>query len=94
MAHGPDIGPRAARFEVFAQFVRVIRAISQQDIARLNRRQHIVRTAPIMSLAFRDLQRDRQAIGIDQRVDLRRQAAARATHATGSDVFFLPLAAC
>ena len=36
-----------------------------------------------MRLTSRELERDRQAIGIDQRVDLGRQAAARAPRATG-----------
>jgi hypothetical protein len=31
--------------------------------------------------------RDRQAVGIDQRVDPGRQAAARTAHATGSPLF-------
>ena len=37
---------------------------------------------------------DRQALGIDHGVDLGGQAAARATHATGSAIFFWALAAC
>ena len=50
--------------------------------------------AAVMGLALGQLERDRQAAGVDQGVDLGRQAAARATHATGSVVFFWALAAC
>jgi hypothetical protein len=49
---------------------------------------HIFRAAPIMGLAFRALKKDRQAAGIGERVDLGRQPAARATHATGWCFFF------
>jgi hypothetical protein len=42
-----------------------------------------------MRLVFRYLEDHGTALGIHQRVDLARQAAARATHATGSAVFFL-----
>ena len=47
-----------------------------------------------MGLAFGELERNRQAIGIDERMDFRRQAAPRATYATGSIIFFWVLAAC
>jgi hypothetical protein len=47
-----------------------------------------------MGLAFGQLERDRQATGIDQRMDFGGQAAPRATHATGSIIFFWVLAAC
>ena len=40
-----------------------------------------------MRLAFGDLEADRQTAGIHHRVDLGRQPAARATHATGSRLF-------
>jgi hypothetical protein len=47
-------------------------------------RQRALRLARF-PLALGALERDRQTLGIDERVDLRHQAAARATHATGSD---------
>ena len=56
--------------------------------------EHVVGRPTVMRLAFGDLERDGPALGIHQRVDLARQAAARATHATGSVVFFLAQPAC
>lgn len=41
-----------------------------------------------MSLALGQLEVDRTALGIDERMDLCGQAAARTTHATGALVFF------
>ena len=55
--------------------------------------QHVLGAASVVGLAFGELQHDRQAAAIDKGVDLRRQPAARATHATGSPPFF-PFAAC
>lgn len=49
--------------------------------------EHVTGTAPVMGLAFAQLQGDRQALGIDKHMDFRRKAAPRATHATGSVVF-------
>jgi hypothetical protein len=48
----------------------------------------------VMRLALGQLQGDRQTFGVDEGVDLRRQPAARATHATGSIAFFWASAAC
>ncbi len=42
-----------------------------------------------MRLAFGQLQIDRQALGVDERMNFGRQTAARATHATGSGRLFL-----
>jgi hypothetical protein len=43
---------------------------------------------PSCALAFGQLQADGAVFGIDKGVDLGCQAAARATHATGSLIFF------
>ena len=56
--------------------------------------QHVLSAASVVGLAFREFQRDRQAFSVDQGVDLGGQPAPRATHATGSGVFFWALAAC
>jgi hypothetical protein len=56
--------------------------------------QHVGGAPAVVGLAFGELQRNGQALGIDQGVDLGGQAAARATPATGSVVFFWALAAC
>jgi isopentenyl diphosphate isomerase/L-lactate dehydrogenase-like FMN-dependent dehydrogenase len=53
----------------------VERAVGKQDIAVGEGAVHVGGAPSIMSLARRDLQQDRQAIGIDQRMDLGRQPA-------------------
>ena len=83
--------PRA--FSV-AQGVAVIGAVAQENVACLNRIEHVDRRATVMGLSGCELQADRPALRIDEGVDFRGQPAARATHAIGSGVFFLPLAAC
>ena len=79
--------PRAARLK--PQGVGVVGAIGQQNVATAEGAQHVVGAASVMGLALGDLQRDRQAAGVDQRVDFGGQPAARATHATGSRRLFL-----
>jgi len=63
--HEPDIGARAARGEVLAQGIAVIGAVRQQDVAAAERIQHVLCAAPIMGLAFGDLQKNWQTAGID-----------------------------
>ncbi len=92
--HQADIAPGAAFGEAIAQGVAIIGAIRQEDVPGLNGSEHIGGFASIVSLPLAQFQGNWQAIGIDKRVDLRRQAAARAAHATGSLCFFWPLAAC
>src|SRR5882672_4646632 len=82
--HQFDIGSRAARGEVLTQRVGIIGAVTQQNVAEAEGAQHVLGAASVMGLAFGDLQKDRQAAGIDKGVDFCRQPATRATHATGS----------
>lgn len=71
-----------------ARGVGVIGSIRQQHVAAFDGADHVLRAAPVMGLAFGDFENDRQATSIHQRLDLGRQPAARATHATGSCLFF------
>ena len=82
------------RGEVFAQSIGVVGRIGQQRVTAADRAEHIPGTASVMGLSFGEFKKDRQATGIDEGMDFGRQAAPRATHATGSRLFFLPLAAC
>ena len=92
--HRLDVGPGAACGEGLAQGVAVVGAVGQQDLAGAKRCEHVLGAAAVMGLAFGELRGDRQTVGVDQGMDLGGQAAARATHATGSVVFFWALAAC
>lgn len=91
---GFGIGPCAASAHLPSQGVAVIGPVGEKDVSRFDRVQHVDGRTPVMSLAFGQLQADRAAFSIDEGMDLGGQAAARATHATGSLVFFWPLAAC
>ena len=103
--HWLDIAPGALRSERFAQSVAVVAAICEEDLAFADPAQHVGGALAVMRLAFGQLQGDRQSIGVDERMDFRRQPAARAPHASAcSDVPsgglrvvrapFLPLAPC
>jgi len=70
LRHGPDVRPDTAFQHVGPQGIGVISAVSQQNVTWRQTVEHIRRTAPVMGLTRRDLQEDRQAIGIDQGVDL------------------------
>ena len=94
VGHGADIGPCSAPVHLFAQGVAVVSPIGEKDVSRLDGVQHVGGRAPVVSLAFGQLEADRSAFSIDKGVDLGGQAATRATHATGSLIFFWPLAAC
>ena len=75
--------PRSAR--LVAQRIAVIGAIGEQDLAGAEAVQHIAGAPAVMGLAFGQLERDRIAVGIDEGVDLGRQSAARAPHASGCE---------
>ena len=92
--HGANISPRPAFGEARAKGVGIISPVRQENGSGPHGAEHVLGAAPVMGLAGRELERNGQTRGIDERVDLRRQAAPRATHATGSALFFLPFAAC
>ena len=91
--------PRAA---IGAERVTVVGAISEQHVALAQGAEHIGGASAVVCLAGRQLERDREAARVNQRVDLGSQPAARAPHASGVNVVpggvlrtpFLPLAAC
>ncbi len=91
---GLDVGPCAASVEALAQSVAIVGAVSQKNLPLDKGIEHVGGAASVMRLAFGQLQIDRQALGVDERMNFGRQTAARATHATGSVVFFWALAAC
>ncbi len=70
LRHEPYVGQDTARCHFSVQGIGVIGTISKQNISCAQTVEHIGGAASIMSLAWRDLEQDRQAIGIDQRVDL------------------------
>ena len=83
LRHGFDVGPGAARRERGAQCIAVIGRVGEQDLALAETVEHIGRALAVMGLAFAELEDDRQTVCVDQGVDLGRQPAARAPHASG-----------
>src|SRR5215212_8687590 len=81
--HRFDVGPGPTIEQRPTQRVAIVGAIGQQDLPGADAVQHIGGAAAIVGLAFAQLQCDRQAVGINQRVDLGRQPAPRAPQASG-----------
>ena len=82
-----------------------IAAVGEEDLAFAEASQHVGGASTVMRLAFSQFQEDRQTVGVDERMDFRRQPASRTPHASAcSDVPsgglrvvrapFLPLAPC
>ena len=103
--HRLDVGPGAALGQRLAQSIAVIGPVRQEDLARSDGGQHVAGTSAVMGLTRRQLEHQRQAIGIDQGMDLGCQPAPRAPHASGVtrvpsggiglfETPFLTLAAC
>src|SRR5258705_10373146 len=84
--YGLDVGPGAALGHARAQGVAVIGAVAEQDLARTEGAQHVGGALAVVGLAGAELQGNRIAVGIDEGVDLGRQPAPRAPHASGSRV--------
>src|SRR5262249_20523716 len=101
-SHGLDVGPCTVAGDVLAEGVAVVGAIGQEDLARPEARQHVLGALAVMGLTLAELERNGQAVGIDESMDLGGQAAPRAPHASGSKLVpsgslrppFLTLAAC
>ena len=74
--HCADISPCPAFREPLTKGVGVISPIRQQNVSHSYRPEHVLGAAPVMGLAFGELQGDGQAHGIDEGVDLRRQTAS------------------
>ncbi len=81
--HRLDVGPGTPCRERGAQRIAVIGRVGEQDLAVADIIEHVGRALAVMGLAFAELERDRQAVGVDQGMDLGRQPAARAPHASG-----------
>lgn len=77
VAHAPPLGHR------LAQGIAVVAAVGKQDLPRLDRVEQVYGAASVVRLALAQLQRDRVAVGVHHGMDLGRQSAARAPHASG-----------
>ena len=84
--HRLYVGDGTAIGEPGAKLIAVIGGIGEQDIMFADRLEHVGGALAIMGLARRYLQRHRQTLGIDKSVDLGRQPASRAPHASGVSI--------
>jgi hypothetical protein len=68
--HWLDVGPGALVAQGLTQSIAVVGTFGEQDLASAHIAKHVGRTAAVMRLDFGQLQGDRQAVGIDQGIDL------------------------
>jgi len=94
MVERSDVGGGALGGNHRAQRIAVVAAIGQQDAFARQCAKHVQGALAVVGLALGQLERDREAAGVDERVDLGRKPAAGAAHATTATAFFSPLAAC
>ena len=90
----PDIRISALIRDLRPQRIAIVAAIGKQHTAFAEQTQHVGSTRTVVRLTFRQLDVDREAVRIDERVDFGREPAAGTAHATASTAFFSPLAAC
>jgi len=94
MVEGPDVRKGAGIRDLRPQRVTVVAAIRQQDAIGTEQPEHFLASPSVVSLAFGQLEEDREPVRVDDRVDFGRKPAAGAPHATTVAAFFSPLAAC
>ena len=93
MHHRRDVGCGAGGFDLAAQPVGVVGLVGQHDGALVQVTEQMLGDRAIACLAWGQNQFERQTIGVDERVNLGRQPAARAAH-TAIRVAFFEFAAC
>ena len=81
--HRLDASPGAARGEGLAKGVAVVAGVGEEHLAGNDRVEKTACARPVVGLPGREVERDRQAVGIDYGVNLRRQPAPRAPQASG-----------
>src|SRR5579875_787833 len=74
--HRLDVGPGTSFIETGTERIAVVASVGEQDLAGAEAIEHIGSAAPVMRLTLGQLEGDRQAIAIGQRMDLGRQSAA------------------
>ena len=90
---GRDVGHRALALDQVADGVAVIRLVAQHDRARFEPVEECQRSGCVVCLACCQAEPDREALPIDDRMDLGRETAPRATETMISTPLFA-VAAC
>ena len=94
MPEGTNVSVSAKVRNLGPECIAVVAAICQQDAVRLQRAEHLGADRAVVRLSAGQLERDREAVAVDDRVDFGRKPAAGTAHAITSATFFSPLAAC
>lgn len=94
VAQRPDVCERTLICKPLADCVAVVGTVSEQDGAIADAVQHGLERLPIVRLARGQLERDWEAVAIDDRVDLGRVPAAGTAHAIAEPPFLSPFAPC
>ena len=84
--HRLDVGPSTTICQGLTQGVTVVGSISKEGLTGADVVEHVTSAPAVMRLAFGQLEGNRIAVGIDKGMDLRRQPAPRAPHASGWSV--------
>lgn len=77
-----------------SQRVAVVAPVSKQNAVARKGFEHVLCALAVVSLPFGQLERDREPVAVDDRVDFGRKPAAGTSHATATAAFFSPFAAC
>ena len=94
MAEWADVGERALCGKARADCVAVIGTVGEQHAAGAKLADQVLGRPAVVGLPLGQLQRDRQPVAVDERVDLGCIPAAGTAHATAEPPFLFPLAAC
>ena len=90
----PDICVTALICDLLAQGIAIIAPIGEQQAVFANSTQHLSCRRSVVGLPLGQFDLDREAVRIDERVDLGRKPTAGTSHATAAATFFSPFAAC
>lgn len=94
MVERPDVGQRAGVCDLRPERVAIVAAIGQQDAVGSKQPEQALAGLAVVRLPFGQPEEDREAVRVDDRVDLGRKPAAGTSHATTTATFFSPFAAC
>jgi len=89
-----DIGVGTLLGDFDPQRVAVVAPVSEHNAVAREGCEHVLAALTVVSLTLGQLERNREPVTVDDRVDFGRKPAAGTSHATTTTAFFSPLAAC
>ena len=91
---GRDVGPGVSLRHGLSQIIGIVTTVGQQYMAALYVDSQCFRLRAVRNLPTRQAEFDRSACGIDECMDLTREAAAVTSHAAIVSIPFFPVAPC